>query len=78
MGDFKVRPPGMLSHGIALAVGMPFALAGLLCCITLVLAPIGVILLILSGLPLSLVCMRRTAWNLRDQPLQNEVSPPWL
>jgi hypothetical protein len=56
----------------AILVGLPFVVAGLFCCFTIILSPLGIVLFILGALPLYFVDKRRLQWILRDQPLPRE------
>jgi len=66
----------------ALIVGMPFMLAGILLCATIVGIPVGLALIGLSGSLLAWVNHRRVAkmqeWHSRCRPMDNEEVPPWV
>ena len=73
----KEKPPGVISYGLAFLVGMPFTAVGLFCLVTIILIPVGAILLVLGSLPLYLVDRRRFKWLTRDQPLKTDEVKPW-
>jgi hypothetical protein len=64
------------------AVGVPLVAAGLVLCATIVLSPVGFLLIIASGIPLYLVqkthLRRRQEWENRDHPMPGQGAPPWL
>lgn len=66
----------------AIVVGMPIAGLGVLCCITVILSPVGLALILLSGMPLGHLLRthekRKQAWIESDRPLPVEMTPPWL
>lgn len=72
------RKPGWFQYTWTLIFGLPFALAGFLCCITVVLALPGILLMIIGSLPFYCVHSRSIAWETRDQPLNEHEGPfPW-
>jgi hypothetical protein len=64
-----------------IVAGMPLAAAGLMLCATIVFSPIGVLFLVMSGVPLAMLqtnhLRRKREWSQRDRPLPNDAVPPW-
>jgi hypothetical protein len=73
----KEKPPGVTSYGLAILVGLPFTAVGLFCLVTIILIPLGAILLLIGSLPLYLVDRRKLKWIMRDQPLETDEVKPW-
>lgn len=66
----------------ALLFGMPMAGIGVLFCMTVILAPVGLFFIGLSGWPLSRVIeaheRKKQEWLMSDRPLPVEMTPPWI
>jgi hypothetical protein len=72
-----------LKFGAALAWGMPFAAAGIICGASIIFIPVVPFLFAIAGWPLSRVVKTRTRevheWRERDRPLSEDEggTPPW-
>lgn len=66
---------------LATAVGIPFFVAGFALMFTFYLAPFGLLLMILSGVPLAALQINRVnelqKWRNRDHPMPNDQPKPW-
>jgi uncharacterized membrane protein YccF (DUF307 family) len=62
--------------------GIPWAIAGIAMCLTILGSPIGLLCFVIAGKPLELVqkthLERMRAWKDRDRPMPNSAMPPWL
>jgi hypothetical protein len=71
------KRPGPGQWAGAIAIGIPLAALGLtffgIGMFIIPLLPIGVIFLILSGIPGYRVMQKQIAWDVRDQPLDSDV-----
>jgi hypothetical protein len=72
----SISKPGPGSYFLAIVLGAPFAMAGLVLLIP-PFTPVGFCLILLSGVPLYRVERRKLAALLADRPLENGVEKPW-
>lgn len=61
---------------------MIWAAGGLLVCFTLLGIPIGLVMILISGLPLAIVLRRYynkvIEWQNREHPMDNDEEVPWI
>jgi uncharacterized membrane protein YccF (DUF307 family) len=71
----------IIKAAVITVVGMPFTLAGIVLCLSIVGIPLGVPLLMVSGAPLAYLHKRRSqeisAWRARERAMPNQEVKPW-
>jgi hypothetical protein len=76
MGGQTMKRPPIGWYILALVIGAPFALAGIVLLIP-PFTPVGMVTILISGFPFYWVEKRRLKAQLADHPLENGIEKPW-
>jgi uncharacterized membrane protein YccF (DUF307 family) len=67
---------------LAIAWGVPWAAAGIVCCVTILGIPIGLLCFGIAGYPLSRVVKtqvrKHEEYINRDRPMETDEDEPWI